>query len=121
MKLTKNRLKFMPTVNLYFLEQTKTEDLQSFIPNLKAYLAEKLTCGDIKLTADEISIRFVRVSGGEMIAEVEVEITAHAFPDRVKKQDEICLDIMNYIKENVPSIRDVKVWLILVELGHSWE
>lgn len=111
----------MPTVNIYFLEQTKTEDLQSFIPNLKAYLAEKLTCGDIKLTTDEISIRFVRVSGGEMIADVEIEITAHAFPERVKEQDGICLEVMNYIKENVPSIGGVKVWLILAELGHSWE
>ena len=55
-----------------------------------------------------------------MIGEVEVEITAHAFSERVQKQDEICLEVMKYIQENVPSIGNVKVWLKLSELGHSW-
>ena len=110
----------MPTVNLYFLEQTKTKDLQNFTPKLKTFLAKKLTCGDIKLTSEEISIRFIHVNGGEMISDVELEITAHAFPERVKKQDKICIDVMNYIKEKFPSVGDVKVWLKLSELGHSW-
>lgn len=110
----------MPTVNIYFLERTNTKDLQSLISDLKTFLAEKLTCGDIKLTPEEISVRFIYISGGKMIGNVELEITAHAFPERVKKQDKICLDVMNYIKEKVPSVGDVKVWLKLCELGHSW-
>lgn len=110
----------VPTVNIYFLEKAKTEDLKRFTPSLKTFLAEKLTCGDIKLTPEEISVRFLHISGGEMIGDVELEITAHAFPERIKKQDRICLDVMNYIREKIPSAGDVKVWLKLCELGHSW-
>ncbi len=110
----------MPTVNVYSLKQTNIKDLQGIIPNLKTFLAEKLTCGDIKLTPEEITIRFIDVNGGEMIGDVELEITAHAFQERIDKQDKICLDVMNYIKEKVPSVGDVKVWLKLCELGHSW-
>ena len=110
----------MPTINIYFLEETKIEKLKSLTSNLKTFVAEKLTCRDIKLTPEEISVRFIHVSGGKMIGDVELEITAHAFPERVEKQDKICLDVMNYIKEKAPSIGDVKVWLKLCELGHSW-
>ena len=111
----------MPTVNVYSLKQTNIKDLQNLTLNLKTFLAAKLTCGDIKLTPEEISIRFIEVSGGKMIGDVELEITAHAFGERVNNQDQICLDVMNYIKERVPSVGNIKVWLKLCELGHSWE
>lgn len=111
----------MPTVNIYSLKQANIKDLQNLTSSLKTFLAEKLTCGDIKLTPEEISIRFIEVSGGKMIGDVELEITAHAFGERVSKQDQICLDVMNYIREKVPSVGDIKVWLKLCELGHSWE
>lgn len=110
----------MPTVNLYFRKQNSKDKLQGFIPQLKTFLAEKLTCGEIKLTEKEISIRFIKTDGGEMIGDLELEITAHAFSERVKKQDEICRDVMNYIQKNIPSAGTVKVWLKLCELGHSW-
>lgn len=110
----------MPTVNIYFANEKSIQGLQELTPKLKEYIAEKLTCGDIKLTPSEVSIRFVNVGGGAMIGRIELEITAHAFPERVKKQDEICRDVMNYIKKGGPSVGDVKVWLKLSELGHSW-
>lgn len=110
----------MPTVNIYFSKEESVSKLETIVPELKSYLAEKLTCGGIKLNPSEISIRLIRVSGGKMIANVELEITAHHFPERVKKQDQICLDVMDYIKEKLPSVGDVKVWLKLSELGHSW-
>ena len=103
----------MPTVNIYFLKQTNIKELQDLTPSLKTFLAEKLTCGDIKLTAEEISARFIKINDGKMIGDVELEITAHAFPERIKKQDEICLDVMSSIKRKVPSVGDVKVWLKL--------
>ncbi len=56
-----------------------------------------------------------------MIGDIELEISAHAFEERVKKQDEICLEVMNYLKNKKPSLGNVKVWLKLSELGHSWE
>ena len=110
----------MPTINIYYKSDSDSRKLQPFIPKLKKYLAEKLTCGDIKLTPAEISIRFILTQGGEMIGNVELEITAYAFPERVEKQDEICNEVRQYIQENYPSIGEVRVWLILAELGHSW-
>jgi len=110
----------MPTVNVYFIKQEKASELEKLIPKLKIYLADRLTCGDIKLTKGEISVRLIPVVGKGMIGDVELEITAHAFPERVKKQDEICRDMMNYIKKEAPSLGNVKVWLKLCELGHSW-
>lgn len=72
------------------------------------------------LTSSEISIRFVFAKGDGMIGDIELEITAHVFPKRVKKQDEICRNVIACIKKEIPSIEDVKVWLKLYELGHSW-
>lgn len=109
----------MPTVNIYFKKQEK--ELEKLVPKLKRYIAEQLTCGDIKLSPEEISIRFIKINGGEMIGNIELEITTHAFSERVKKQDKICLNIMKYIEEKAPSVGEVKVWLKLCELGHSWE
>lgn len=56
-----------------------------------------------------------------MIGGVEVDIHAHAFQERIEKQDEICLSVMDYIQKKEPSVGAVKVWLILSELGHSWK
>jgi len=110
----------MPTVNIYYKNKDAFSKLQSLIQKLKKYLAGKLSCGDIKLTPAEISIRFTFEEGGNMIGDVELEITAHVFAERIKKQDEICRDIMDYVKKELPSVGDVKVWLKLCELGHSW-
>ena len=108
----------MPTVNIFYEEQVK--ELNDLSKKLKTYLAEKLSCGDIKLSSEEISIRLIQIDGGDMIGQVEVEIKAHAFKERVEKQDEICNDVRSYIIKEYSSLGDVRVWLILSELGHSW-
>ena len=54
--------------------------MNTIVPKMKTYFAEKLSCGAIKLTADEISIRFILAKGKGMIGDIELEITAHAFP-----------------------------------------
>lgn len=110
----------MPTVNFYFKDD-RTNKLEKLIPDLKQFLAAKLTCVNIKLTSREISIRLIKISGGQMIGNTEIEISAHSFPERVKKQDEICIEVVNYLKEKAPYIGKVKVWLKLSELGHSWQ
>ena len=90
-------------------------------PRLKEYVAEQLSCGDRKLTSGEVSVRIIRVEGKGMIADVELEITAHAYEERIEKQDEICRNIRSYVLKEIPSFEDVQVWLKLSELGHSWE
>ena len=109
----------MPTVNIYFRKVENQKRLQGLTPDLKKYLAEELTCGDITLSPSEISIRFLNIAGGEMSADIELEITAHAFHERIGKQDEICLRVMDYIKRE-SGIENVRVWLKLSNLGHSW-
>lgn len=95
--------------------------MQLLVDGLKDCIAQELTCGDIKLKPSEISIRLIKINGGEMIGAVEVEIVAHFFTERIKNQDEICLKIMDYIHKENPSLGEVKVWLQLSELGHSWK
>jgi len=106
----------MPPINIFYHKEEDFHRLDSHIPEIKAYFAEALSCGDIALTPKEISIRLISVKG-KMIGEIEAEITAYAFTERVKKQDEICCDAEKYLKE-LTSL-DAKVWLKLSELGYS--
>lgn len=110
----------MPTVNFYF-DNPINPKLNEIIPDIKKLIAEKLTCGEIKLTPEEISIRFIKVDGGQMIGNTEVEIAAASFSERVEKQDEICLQIAKYLRDKASFLGEVRVWLKLSELGHSWE
>ncbi len=110
----------MPTVNVYHQRPEDLQSLDSVTPKLKRYFAQKLTCGDRQLAPEEISVRYIGVEGSGMIGNVEVEITAHAYPERVEKQDDICRDVASYIEQEIPSVAPVKVWLKLSELGHSW-
>ena len=87
---------------------------------MKVLLADLLTCNDIRLSPNEISLRFLKTEGNETIASVELEINAAVFKDRVLKQDEICKNVRKFIMDRCPLVKDVRVWLILSELGHSW-
>lgn len=109
----------MPTANIYFAKKGNIEVFQALVPELKAYLAKELTCGDIELSANEISVRFIQDVGLGMIGDIEVQISAHVFSERVGKQDQICLDVMKYLQEKT-GLENIKVWLQLSELGHSW-
>jgi len=111
----------MPTVNIFYKDSEKEPTLQSLIGGLRDHIAKELTCGDIKLKPSEISTRFIKAVGGEMIGAVEIEIAAYSFAERVRKQDEICLKIMDYTQKEKPSLGKVRVWLQLSELGHSWK
>ena len=111
----------MPTVNIFYKDSEKEPALQSLVDGLKDYVSKELTCGDIKLKPSEVSVRLIKVDGGAMIGAVEIEIAAHSFAERIKKQDDICLKIVEYLREENPLLGEVKVWLQLSELGHSWK
>lgn len=110
----------MPTVNIYNSSPSNNNTIKKLSTELKPFVAEKLSCGDRKLSKDEISVRTITV-GGEMIAEIEVEIMAYSYEERVKSQDDIANEIRDYILKTHTSLSDVRVWLILSELGHSWQ
>lgn len=109
----------MPTANIYFEGTEHADEFRAAASEIRRYLAKELTCEDIQLTSEEISLRFIENAGAEMIGKVEVQISAHSFPERVAKQEEICLNIMNYLQDRI-GLKNMKVWLQLSELGHSW-
>ncbi|MDR3616365.1 MAG: hypothetical protein P4L53_22585 [Candidatus Obscuribacterales bacterium] len=112
----------MPTANIYTSDNAHKEAIVALSPKLRAMLAEELTSGSHRLTSREISIRVIEVcTESSMIAPVEIEIKAHAYGDRAPRADQICLAIRKFVKNNVPSAADVRVWIMLAELGHSWE
>lgn len=108
----------MPTVNVY--SNDSVAQFEEVIVPLKEFVAKELTCGDITLDSNEVSVRFINANGSGMLAPVEVEINPAAFSERVQKQEDICLNIQKFLIDKL-QIEDVKVWLILSELGHSWE
>ena len=111
----------MPTAKIYTADNVLIESLSSALHELRDFLARELTCGDIALKPNEVSIRIVSVADSLMIAPVEIEITAHAFADRVKQADKICLSVRQFVKDKLALPEDVRVWLVLSDLGHSWE
>lgn len=59
----------MPTVNIY--SNSSLPPLEEVTAPLKEYVAQQLTCGDIKLNSDEVSIRFIKTNGSGMLAPLE--------------------------------------------------
>ena len=111
----------MPTVNLFYRNPDHVKQIDASIFPLKGFIAEQLTCGDITLSPEEVSIRALHSLGTGMIADVEMDITAAPFAERVQRQDEICLNVQSFTKDQIPAANEIKVWLNLHELGHSFE
>lgn len=107
-------------MNIFCSEESHQAALDAQTGTIKARVAKELTCGDIALKPEEISVRFIASSGSGMIAPIEVEVTAHAFAERVDNQDEISVRIRSFLMELLPG-QDIRVWLMLPQLGHSWE
>ncbi len=108
----------MPSVNIY-TSRARVSSLESLLPDLREFTAQELTCGDRALVSDEISLRVFVPEVALQKADTEMEIKAYQFPDRITKQDDICLSIQNYVQNKCPGAGSVYVWLILSELGHS--
>jgi hypothetical protein len=111
----------MPAINIYFNNQELLPQLEQIVQPLREFTAKELTCSDIKLPPTEISVRLLPTQGKGMMAPVEMDIFAAAFPERVERQDDICRNVRKFVLENTTTISDVQVWLPLSELGHSFE
>ena len=66
-----------------------------------------------------MSLRIIVSCTSLPIADTELEIKAYSYPERVQKQDEICLSIRDYIQRTCSKAGSTYVWLQLSELGHS--
>ena len=86
----------MPSVNIYTNEKN-VDKLEKSIIYIKEFIAKKLSCDNRKVEANEISIRIIVPSVSSTISETEIVMIAHSYPERIQKQDEICLSIKNFI------------------------
>ncbi|MDO8507386.1 MAG: hypothetical protein Q7S53_02365 [bacterium] len=112
----------MPTVNIYYKNHSEEETVVKIygaIDELQSFIAKELSCSSIFLSLSEISIRFIKVDYlSKMIGDIEIEVNAAAFPERVEKQDEFCRNLDKFLEQET-GITNTKTWLILSELGHS--
>jgi hypothetical protein len=111
----------MPTLNIYSQNESHDSRIIEITIPLKEFAAEQLTCGDRKLASNEVTVRLLRSLGKDMLADVEIDITAAPYQERIDRQDEICLNVKRFVLEQMPGLEDTNVWLNLNELGHSWE
>jgi RecA-family ATPase len=111
----------MPTVNTYFEDEKLVPQLDAITPELKEVVAEQLTCGDRALQPNEVTVRKLLSRGKGLMADVEMDIVAAPYKERVERQDEICRFIRRFVLDNLEGVNDVQVWLPLSELGHSME
>lgn len=110
----------MPIVNIYYSDELLANRAVDLSPKIKLFFAKILSCNDIDLNSNEITVRIIEAKD-QTIAPLEVEIFAHYFSERVDNQDKICLDLREFLLEQIPEANDIRVWLILSELGHSWD
>jgi hypothetical protein len=107
----------MPTISIYLSGPTWTEPLSALMDDLANEAAKHLSTAELVLDADHISIRLVAVTQARMMSPVELEISAHAFPSRVERQDEICSYLRSWLADrSVPA----RVWLQLSDLGYGY-
>ena len=108
----------MPSMTIY-TNRDRVKSIEKIFSELKEFTAKELSCGDRKLASNEISIRVLVPEASAAIADTELEILAYSYPERVKRQDDICCLIKDYIQKYCPHAGSVYVWLQLSELGHS--
>lgn len=111
----------MPVVNIYYREPRFFPALDKVSEALQAFVANQLTCSDRTLQPNEVSVRLLEAHGRNMLAEVELDIVAAPYRERVEKQDEICRNIREFVLEHIEGLDHTEVWLHLHELGHSWQ
>jgi hypothetical protein len=110
----------MPTVTIYAASRDHVEPLGALIPGLQGTVAVLLSTPDWELRPETISVRILAIDAGSMIAPIELELIGAAFPQRIERQDEICLAVRDWLRSVSPELPEARVWLLLCELGHSW-
>ena len=108
----------MPTVNVFLASKEHQQLLLTHCDRLKQLIARELSCDERELQPNEVSIRVIHSASREgMLADVELDITAAAYPERVTRQDDICSRVSAWFSNSAGI--EAKAWLALSELGHS--
>ncbi|HVQ44264.1 MAG TPA: hypothetical protein VMT30_04845 [Candidatus Saccharimonadia bacterium] len=111
----------MPILNAYYTSPEQLRIMEEMTPAIKQFVAAQLTCGELSLSPGEVTVRLMQVEGSGMIGDVEIDMVAHEFQERVEDQDGICQRVKAYLEQASPGLGEVRVWLNLGQLGHSWK
>ncbi len=109
----------MPPVDIYTSAE-RALSLEVLIKDdFRGFVAKALSCTERTLGPRDISVRVNVPVMASKVADTELEITAHAYKERVVRQDAICASIVDYITRECPGAGRVLVLLELCEIGHS--
>ncbi len=82
-------------------------------------MAESLCVSDIQLDSSHVSVRLIECRG-KTIGDIELEIIAHAFLQRIENKDQRAIDIRKKVEELLLHTKQVRVWLLLCEMGYGY-
>lgn len=111
----------MPPVNLYYRNPEHASSLVSCVEPLREHVASQLSSTERMLNSNEVSVRMINALGSGMLADVEIDILAASNPTRVEQQDVICSNVRDFVMSQIPGLKDARVWLVLSELGYSFD
>ncbi len=110
----------MPPVTI-FTKKDNVNSLQRVFPELTQIIADELSCPERKLIDKDIHMSVVIPEATYNAADTRMDIYAFGYPDRIKRQDDICYNIKQYVTKNCPTAGSVDVFLMLGELGYSFD
>ncbi len=108
----------MPLVYILCPESSVKGKVSGHLKDIQTAIAKALSCTESKPSPDDIRIRGIHLDFNSKIAQIEIDIFAYDFKERVEREDEIAEEIENQIIKIV-GYSDVKVFPIFCKIGHS--
>ncbi len=108
----------MPLVNIFCSDSSLHGQISGHLDKIQAVIANALSCAENTPSSDDIRIRGVHLDFNSKIAQIEIDIFAYDFEERVRRQDEIAKEIEAEIIKIV-GYPKVKVFPIFCKIGHS--
>jgi phenylpyruvate tautomerase PptA (4-oxalocrotonate tautomerase family) len=107
----------MPLVNIYLTKpNTQIEELAE---ELAEEVANCLSVAARVITTKDVSVRVIECKEGKLLAPVEIDIAARLYEERIKKSDQVCNYLKQFVLSKINGVSDVRVCLVLSEFGHS--
>jgi len=103
----------MPFITIYSTKEISLK--KDFIEELRKTSAQAFTCKESKIYEHDFSIIHHVLESAQLSREIEIRITAHNFPSRIKRIDEIASSIQSAM-EGIPW-GQVKVFVFLIPIG----
>ncbi len=110
----------MPLAYIHCSESSIKGKVCGHLEDIKAAIAKALSCSESKPSSDDIRTRgpHLDLDFNSDTAQIEIDIFAYDFKERVERQDEIAEEIEDQIIKIV-GYQEVKVFPILCKIGHS--